>query len=143
MEKLDMIINPVIRAAAFAANEAEASRLCLETQGAWDAGQSFAHSPIVPLFGTTARESDSEEEIDAAVQQLETQLAMLAIRHTVGAMSREECTAAVRFLDRIDLGARITAFGQELQSADLRSIWNHQHPNEQPILPSVDLAPEI
>lgn len=143
MEKLDMIISPVIRAAAFAANEAEANRLCLEAQGAWDAGQSFAHSPLVPLFGTATRESDSEEEIDAAAQQLETQLAMLAIRHAVSAMSREECTAVARFLDSIDLGARIMAFGQELQSADLRLIWNRQHSNEQPILPSADLAPEI
>ena len=143
MEKLEMIINPVIRAAAFASNEAEASRLCRETQGAWDAGQSFAHSPIVPLFGATTRESDSDEEIDAAVQQLETQLAVLAIRNTISQMTREECATLVQALDRLDLGARAKVLGQELQSGQIRQIWNNQHPNEASILPTPGLAPEI
>lgn len=143
MIELGMIISPVIRAAAFTANEAEANQLCLETQGAWDAGQSFAHSSIVQLFGATTRERDSEEEIDAAVKQLETRLAMVAIKKTISQMTREECTALVRAMDHFDLGTRINALGEELQSVQIRHIWNEQHPNEAPILPTPGLAPEI
>lgn len=149
MTELEMLTSPTIHAAAFAADEAEAERLCEETQKLWDAGHSFIVDPAncIATFNLMAgfelRQNDSQEELDAAVSQLETQLAMLAIRKTISQMTREECTALVQALDHLDLGARVKVLGQELQSGDIRSIWDKHHPDKSPILPTPGLAPEI
>lgn len=149
MTKLEMLISPTIHAAAFAADEIEAKRLCEETQKLWDTGQSFIVDPnnCIATFNRMAgfelRQSDSQEELDAAVSQLQTQLAALAIHKTIERMGREECTGLVRALDHLDLGARVQVFGEELRSGEIRVSWNQQHPNEAPILPTAGLAPEI
>lgn len=144
MEKLEMFTSPIIHAAAFAADETEAKRLCEETQKLWDAGQSFnLEAGVYQWFGLDPRQSDSQEELDAAVNQLQTQLAALAIRKTIAQMGREECVGLVQAMDHLDLGARVQVLGQEIRSCEIRHIWNNQHPNEAPILPTAGLAPEI
>ena len=46
-------------------------------------------------------------------------------------------------LDHLDLCARVTVFGQELSAAGIRLQWNNLHQDEQPILPTPGIAPEI
>lgn len=149
METLVMQKNIAVHAAALFADEAEAERLCEETQKLWDAGHSFIVDPdnCITTFNRMAgfelRQSDSQEELDAAVAHLETKLAALAIHKTISRMDRGECTGIVRALDHLDLGARVQALGQELRAGEIRHIWNEQHPNEVPIPPTPGLAPEI
>lgn len=149
METLVMQKNIAVHAAAIFADEAETKRLCEETQKLWDAGHSFIVDPgnciatFYRVAGFELRQSDSQEELDAAVDFLETQLAALAIRNTITQMSREECTVLVRALDHLDIVARVQVLGQDLRSCEIRSIWNKQHQEESPILPTAGLAPEI
>lgn len=144
MDKIEMLTSPTIHAAAFAADEIEAKRLCEETQKLWDDGQSFnPEAGAYQWFGLDPRQSDNQEEFDAAVSYLETKLAALAIRKTIGQMDREECTGLVRALDHLDLGARVQVFGEELSSGEIRVSWNEQHSDEAPIPPTPWLAPEI
>ncbi len=144
MLMLDSRTNPTIHAAAFAANEAEAKRLCEETQKLWDAGRGFIPSgSLDQLFGFEPRRSDRQEELDAAVGHLETKLAMVAIQKTISQMTREECVTLVRALNCIDMGARVKALGQELQAADISHIWNDQHPSEAQIILNEGIAFEI
>ena len=147
MTKLEMLISPTIHAAAFAADEIEAKRLCDEMQNLWDTGCSFVRDNaaalmLAQLCGEDMM-ADSQEELDAAVSQLQTQLAALAIRKTIAQMGREECVGLVQALDHLDLGGRVQVLGEELRSCEIRHIWNNQHPNEAPILPTAGLAPEI
>lgn len=149
METLVMQKNIAVHAAAIFADEAETKRLCEETQKLWDAGHSFIVDPdncittFYRMAGFELRQSDSQEELDAAVSQLQTQLAALAIRKTIAQMGREKCVGFVYALDQLDLGARVLVLGQELRSCEIRHTWNEQHPNEAPILPTPGLAPEI
>ena len=142
IETLVMRDNITVHAAALFADEAETKRLCEETQKLWDAGYSFIMT-INRMFGIELRQNDSQEEIDAAVEQLETKLAMVAIRKTISQMSREECTALVQAMDHLDIDARIKALGRELRSSEIRSIWNDQHKDERPVWATPGLAPEI
>lgn len=141
IETLVMHKNLAAHAAAVFADEAEAKRLCEETQRLWDSGHSFivnpdnAASTLNRLFGIETRQSDSQEEIDAAVSQLETQLAWLAIRKTISQMSREECAAFVHTMERLDTYARINVLGQEFHYSEIWHIWNKSHPNELPVYP--------
>lgn len=136
MEKLEMLISPTVHAAAFTADEVEAKRLCKEMWKLWNAGHSFIIDPddsiatFNRMAGLELRQSDSAEEVDAAVNQLQTQLAALAIRKTIARMSREECAALVHALDALDLSAKIQALGQELQACEILSVWNEQHPTD-------------
>ena len=144
MMEPEMRVDPTVHAAAFIADEAEAKRLCQETQNLWDSGHCFrTDAGLYRMFGLDPRETDSQEELDAAIKFLETQLAALAIRNTIAQMSREECAVLVRALDHLDLCARVTVFGQELSAAGIRLQWNNLHQDEQPILPTPGIAPEI
>lgn len=137
MENIESRVNPIIHAAAFNVDETEAKRLCEETQKLWDSGHSFVRENAAALMlaqlGGLDRRADSQEELDAAVSQLETKLAWLAIHKTVSQMSREECAAFVHTMGCLDTSAKVNVLGQEFHYSDLCYIWNNTHPHDRPV----------
>lgn len=132
--KLITKINPRIRFAAEAADAALASKAEQTAQSLWDQGESFIiSSNVMDSMLPQQRMEDSEEEISAAVESLETSLAWIAIDGSIRSMSRESVIQMLSSILDMDSCGSLTLYGQHVDVDCVIRRWNDQHPSEKPI----------
>ena len=116
-------------------NRAEARRLRDTHEGRWACGDSFPTfgsaqyeaAALGALFGAPIpREGDTEEEINAAADQLYELLLGVVIRGWVDSLSRETVVAILNQMDII----KISICGRQLDACDIELRWNDMHPDE-------------
>jgi len=116
-------------------NRAEASRLMDIYEERWARGDSFPAfesaqyeaAALGALFGAPIpREGDTEEEINAAADQLYELLLGVVIRGWVDSLSRETVVAILNQMDII----KISICGRQLDACDIELRWNDMHPDE-------------
>lgn len=126
IEKIDC----TIVSAAMDANKAEADDIITRAHELWDAGESFIVEDVYSLY-PTQRESDSDEEIEAAVSHVEEQLRSIAIDGALRKMPREAVKALCEALEAADALASVKLFGREITIRALADEWNKQHAGEE------------
>lgn len=122
--------NVAIMADAY--NRAEANRLMDIFEEQWARGDSFvADGPEAwtgALFGAPVqREGDTEEEINAAADELYDLLLGVVIRGWVDSLSRETVVAILNQMDVIT----VSICGRQLTEGDIELRWNDMHPGEE------------
>ena len=122
--------NVAIMADAY--NRAEANRIQDNFEEQWARGESFvADGPeawMGQLFGAPIlRNGDTEEEINAAADQLYELLLGVVIRGWVDSLSRETVVAILNQMDVIT----VSICGRKLTAGDIELRWNDMHPGEE------------
>lgn len=126
IEKLDC----TIVSAAMDANKTEADGIITRAHELWDVGESFIVEDVYSLY-PTQRESDSDEEIEAAVSHVEEQLRSIAIDGALRKMPREAVKALCEALEAADALASVKLFGREITIRALADEWNKRHTKEE------------
>lgn len=112
-------VNPIIRAAAMAADPDKAERTAREAQSAWESGLSFISTGdmLADMFPVQRRD-DGEDEIAAAVQVLQQALANIATDGAIRGMQRE-AVAGLAAMAECDPTAAMTLYGNHITVSDL------------------------
>lgn len=124
-------VNPIIRAAAMAADPDKATRTARGAQSSWESGLSFISTGdmLADMF-PVQRGDDGEDEIAAAVQVLQQALANIATDGAVCGMQRE-AVAGLAALAECDPTAAVILYGNRITVSGLLSRWNEQHPGQE------------
>ena len=125
------VIDCVTYCAAKKADPDQTAHEIASAQKIWDANESFISDPAELLMGVTSKQraSDSPEEVEAAAQSVNAQLADIALRGMMRKMSRDTAKALVGVLEGSPL-ATINLFGVRLTAYDVRLAWNDQHQDD-------------
>lgn len=112
-------------------NRTEANRIQDNFEEQWARGESFAadgpEAWTGQLFGAPIlRDGDTEEEINAAADQLYELLLGVVIRGWVDSLSRETVVAILNQMDVIT----VSICGRQLTEGDIELRWNDMHPGE-------------
>lgn len=113
-------------------NRTEANRIQDNFEEQWARGESFAadgpEAWAGQLFGAPLlRDGDTEEEINAAADQLYELLLGVVIRGWVDSLSRETVVAILNQMDVIT----VSICGRQLTEGDIELRWNDMHPGEE------------
>lgn len=121
-------VSSVIAEAARRADAEKAQAIIDSVQSQWDAGESFASIGFAldDLY-PCQRERDSAEEIEAAANALETQLAQLAVDGALKSISKETAAAMCEALENAEPFASITLYGVEMPVRVFADRWNKMH----------------
>ena len=121
-------VSPVIAEAARLADAEKAQAIINSIQSQWDDGESFASTGFAldDLY-PNQREGDSAEEIEAAANALETQLAQLAIDGALKSIPKETAAAICETLENADPSASITLYGVDMPVRVFADRWNKIH----------------
>lgn len=128
---IEYCVNPIISSAARKFFPEEAEKLIDRTQAVWDSGESFLTTGTIDDLYSKQRESDSSEELNAAAECLQTQLAQLAIAGAMKSISKNTVAAMCNALDSIDPFSSVTLFGVKIPVRDLADRWNKAHPGDE------------
>ena len=112
-------------------NRTEANRLMDAFESQWARGDSFVvdgpDAWMGQLFGPPIlRDGDTEEEINAAADQLYELLLGVVIRGWVDSLDRSTVVAILNQMDVI----KISICGRQLDACDIELRWNDMHPDE-------------
>lgn len=120
-------VNPIIRAAAMAADPDKAERTARGAQSSWESGLSFISTGdmLADMF-PVQRGDDGEDEIAAAVQVLQQALTNIATDGAIRGMQRET-VAGLAALAECDPTATVILYGNRITANDLLRRWNEQH----------------
>ena len=125
-------VSPVIAEAARLADAEKAQAIINSIQSQWDDGESFVSTGFAldDLY-PHQRECDSAEEIEAAANALETQLAQLAIDGALKSIPKETAAAICETLENADPSASITLYGVDMPVRVFADRWNKIHPEDE------------
>lgn len=125
------VIDCVTYCAAKKADPEQTAMVVTLAQKIWDAGESFASDPkeLITNMMPKQREADSQEEVEAAAESVNSKLADIALRGMLREMSRDTAKALVGVLEGSHL-ATINLFGVRLTAYDVRLAWNDQHQDD-------------
>ena len=125
------VIDCVAYCAAKKADPDQTAQEIASAQKIWDAGESFVSDPkeLIISMMPKQRESDSQEEVEAAAESVNSKLADIALRGMMRKMSRDTAKALVGVLDGSTL-ATINLFGVRLTAYDVRLAWDDQHQDD-------------
>lgn len=125
------VIDCVTYCAAKKADPEQTAMVVTLAQKIWDAGESFAsdQKDLITNMMPKQREADSQEEVDAAAESVNSKLAGIALRGMLREMSRDTAKALVGVLEGSPL-ATINLFGVRLTAYDVRHAWNDQHQDD-------------
>lgn len=124
--------NPIIIEAARRADAEKAQAIINSIQSQWDDGESFVSTGFaLDDMYPCQRERDSAEEIEAAANALETQLAQLAIDGVLQSIPKETAAAMCEALENADPLASITLYGVEMPVRVFSDRWNKAHPGNE------------
>lgn len=133
--KIELRVNPAILQAALDEDAAKAQAIIDSVQSAWDAGESFViPSDVISALYPRQRESDSGDEMSAAVKQAEDALRTIAIDGVLRKLPRE-AVKAMCALEDADALAAVKIFGRELPVRYLVGEWNKRHEGEEIWMP--------
>lgn len=124
-------VNPIIRAAAMAADPDKAERTARGAQSSWESGLSFISTGdmLADMF-PVQRGDNGEDEIAAAVQVLQQALANIATDGAIRKMRRETVTGLAALVEH-DPTAAVTLYGNHITAGSLLRRWNEQHPGQE------------
>lgn len=125
------VIDCVTYCAAKKADPEQTAMVVTSAQKIWDAGESFASDPkeLIINMMPKQRKSDSQEEVEAAAESVNSKLADIALRGMMRDMSRYTANALVGVLEGSPF-ATINLFGVRLTAYDVRLAWNDQHQDD-------------
>ena len=124
--------NPIIIEAARRADAEKAQAIINSIQSQWDDGESFVSTGFaLDVLYPHRREGDGAEEIEAAANALETQLAQLAIDGALKSIQKETVAAMCKALENADPSASITLYGVEMPVRVFADRWNKMHPGNE------------
>lgn len=125
------VIDFVVYGAAQKADPEQTATVVTSAQKIWDAGESFISDPkeLIVNMMPKQREADSQEEVEAAAQSVNSKLADIALRGMMQEMSRDTAKALIGVLEGSPL-ATINLFGVRLTAYDMRLAWNDQHQDD-------------
>lgn len=128
--RTDFRVNPVILQAAKKADASKAKQIIDNVQTAWDNGESFLSASFADDILSSARESDSEEEVAAAAKLMQDQLSGLALDGAMRAIGKDTVAAMCRALYDADPFAAINVYGIEMSIPEFARRWNAVHPDD-------------
>lgn len=125
------VIDCVTYCAAKKADPDQTAHEIASAQKIWDAGESFVSDPkkLIISMMPKQREADSQEEVEAAAESVNSKLADIALRGMMREMSRDTAKALVGVLEGSPL-ATINLFGVRITAYDVRLAWNDQHQDD-------------